>query len=78
MADRPDETRVQVPLSNTTIEKIDELANRLNIGRGRMASMLVEAGIANEEWLIKAVTSKFFEPIREVINGWDSGEVELT
>lgn len=77
MADRQDETRVQVPLNDKTIEKIDQLAARMNVGRGRMAAMLLEAGIENDEWLIKLITSKYFEPIRNMIKDWDSGEAEL-
>lgn len=69
--DDQDSIRVQVPLTPETIHKIDELAARMKLSRGRMSALLVEAAIEDHEWIIKAVTSKFMEPFVQAVKDWD-------
>lgn len=69
--DDADFIRVQVPVSPANLRKIDELAERLKISRGRMSSLLVEAAIDDHEWIIRAVTSKFMQPIVQAVKDWD-------
>lgn len=65
-----EDIRVQVPLSVDTVRKIDELAARLKVGRGRMVAMLLEQGLEDNEWIIRFVTSGVMSPIREIVEGW--------
>lgn len=65
-----EEIRVSVPLTLDTVAKIDELAARLKVGRGRMVSLLVEQGIEDNEWIIRFVTSGVMRPVREIVEGW--------
>lgn len=67
-----DEVRVQVPMSPDAIERIDELADRMGIGRGRMAAMLLEEGLRDNEWIIRVVTSSFMKPVVKLIKKWPS------
>jgi len=62
--------RVQVPLNPDAVAKIDELAERMNVGRGRMAAMLLEAGIEDNDWIIRVVTSGVMKPITDVLKSW--------
>lgn len=62
--------RVQVPLHPDAVAKIDELAERMNVGRGRMAAMLLEAGIEDNDWIIRMVTSGVMKPIADVVKSW--------
>ncbi len=71
MSEQGEEIRVQVPLSADTVTKIDELAARMKVGRGRMAAMLLEEGIKDNEWIIRFVTSGVMRPIREVVESWN-------
>ena len=66
-----DEIRVQVPLSPEVIAKVDELAELMGgIGRGRMAAMLLEEGIRDNQWIIKIVTSRYMKPVRDLVHHW--------
>lgn len=62
--------RVQVPLHPETVKRIDALADRFEIGRGRMAAMLLEEGLDDNEWVIQVVTSRFMKPVRQLVDGW--------
>ena len=64
------EIRVQVPMRPEIVAKVDELAARLSVGRGRMAAMLLEGGIEDEEWIIRIVSSRFMSPVREMVRRW--------
>jgi len=64
------EIRVQVPLNADAVAKIDELADRMNVGRGRMAAMLLEAGIEENELLVKIVTSSVAKPLVDIVKSW--------
>lgn len=68
----PEEIRLQVPMSAEAMERIDELAERMGIGRGRMAAMLLEEGLRDNEWIIRVVTSRHMDPIRRLIQKWPS------
>ncbi len=68
------EIRVQVPLHPDAVAKIDELADRMNVGRGRMAAMLLESGIEDNEWIIKMVTSGVMRPVVAVVQSWADKE----
>jgi len=71
---KQEEIRVQVPLSSDAVAKIDELAELMNVGRGRMVAMLLEAGIEDNEWIIRMVTSGYMKPVRELVKLWDGGK----
>ena len=64
------EIRVQVPVSEEVVLKIDELAEKMNVGRGRMAAMLLETAIEDNEWIINCVTSKMMEPVLNTVKKW--------
>ena len=70
MSDTSEEIRVQVPLSAATVAKVDELAELMNVGRGRMAAMLLEVGIEDNDWIIRAMTSGYMKPVRAMIERW--------
>jgi len=66
MNENQGEIRVQVPLSAETVAKLDELAALMNVGRGRMAAMLLEEGVKDNEWLIRRLVS----PLRALVEKW--------
>lgn len=68
--DDQDSIRVQVPLTPETVRRIDELAERMKLPRGRMSALLVEAAIDDHEWIINAVTSKYMQPVVKAIQDW--------
>ena len=68
MADQ-EEVRITVTVSKDSAEKIAELARRMNTSQSRMASMLLQAGLENEEWIIKVVTSRVVSGLREALTG---------
>lgn len=72
--DETDEVRVQVPVNKKYIERIDALAEKMGVGRGRMIAMLLEAGVNDNEWIINVVTSKWMEPVAKLIKAWDKGK----
>lgn len=66
MAD--DETiRVTVTIDKKAYDKIGELADRMNTSQARMASWLLEAGIEDNEWAIRMITSRVADGLREVL-----------
>ncbi|MEX2215336.1 MAG: hypothetical protein WD768_14480 [Phycisphaeraceae bacterium] len=64
------EIRVQVPVKADYLRRVDELATKMGVGRGRMIAMLLEAGVDDNDWMIKIVTSKFMAPVVNVVKGW--------
>ena len=65
------EIRVQVPMTPGMIERIDELAKRMNVGRGRMAAFLLDDGLQDNEWVYKVVSHRFMRPIADLVHAWD-------
>jgi hypothetical protein len=62
----PDErNRVTVSLKPESWAKIQELAKRMKTNESRLAAMLLEAGLEDNEWMIRIVTSKVVDPIRQ-------------
>lgn len=58
MADEPKKIRITVTVDELTAETISELAQRMNCSQSKMASSLLEAGIEDNEWIIRFVTTK--------------------
>jgi len=63
--------RAQVMLNAETMERVDELANRLKMSRSQFLSVLIEQGLDDNEWIIKIVSSRYLDPVREAMQGWN-------
>jgi predicted transcriptional regulator len=66
MAIGEDKIRVQVIVDRSTAKRIEELAKVMNTSMSRMAAALLEAGIEDNEWIIKNVSA----PVRRLVDGW--------
>lgn len=73
MADEPRE-RAQVMLKPETMERIDELANRLKMSRSQFLAILIEQGLDDNEWIIKIVSSRYLDPVRDAIKSWNTNK----
>lgn len=52
----PDMVSVQTYLKQDLVKRIDELAKRMGLSRSTMAARLLEAGVDDNEKIIKVVT----------------------
>ena len=62
--------RAQVMLNAETMERVDELAGRLKMSRSQFLSVLIEQGLDDNEWIIKIVSSRYLDPVRDAVRGW--------
>ena len=69
MDEQEKKVRITVTVDEQTAVKIAELAARMNASQSRMASWLLEAGVEDNEWVIKIVTSKVVSGLRETLSG---------
>lgn len=65
------EIRVYVPMTPAVHARISELAERLDIGAGRMAAILLEDGLQDNEWVYRVVSARFMKPIRALVDRWE-------
>lgn len=68
------QVRITVTVDEVAADKITELAKRMGASQSKMASMLLEAGLENEEWIIKVVTSRVVTGLREFLSGGKSSD----
>lgn len=61
MAD--EKVSIHVRVSPEIAAKIDELSKRMNASHSKMASWLLEAGLEDNEFMIKLVTAKYIKPL---------------
>ncbi|QEG36186.1 hypothetical protein [Bythopirellula goksoeyrii] len=54
----PEKVRMTVTVDKELADRVAELAVRMGASQSRMASMLLEAGLQDQEWIVKFVTSK--------------------
>ena len=59
--------RITVTVDREAAAKIDELAARLNASQSRMASMLLQSGLEDNEWIIRLVTSRVVTGLRDAL-----------
>jgi len=60
MAGTPEgKVKVYGVISEATNKKIVEFAERFEVSQTKMVTIMLETIVENDEWLIKAVTSKF-------------------
>lgn len=59
--------RYQLTVKAATGEKINELADRMNVSQSKMIEMLLETAIEDNEWLIKAVTHRWSKAIIDTL-----------
>lgn len=62
-----EKVRITVTVDRASADKIQELAGRMNTSHSRMASMLLEAGLENNEWIIRIVTSRVVKGLSEAL-----------
>lgn len=62
----PETIRFTVTIDKQIYQKIGELAERLGVSQAKMASMLLEAGVQDNEWVIRMVTSRVADGLRDV------------
>lgn len=67
MAD--ERVRVQCFVSGENARRIDALAERLKMSRAEFLERLLDAGLEDNEWIIKAVTSPMVQGIKAVLTG---------
>jgi hypothetical protein len=65
------EIRVQVPMTPAMLQRIDDLAQRMHVGRGRMAAFLLEDGLDDNAWVYKVVSHRFMKPINDLVHAWE-------
>ena len=63
------ETRVniQTKVRPETAKKIDDLAARLRLTRQEFMETLIEEGIKDNEWIIRMVSSRFMDPLYDLV-----------
>lgn len=66
MAISENKVRLQVVIDRATADKIEELADAMNTSVSRMSAALLEAGIEDNEWVIKNIAG----PARRVLDSW--------
>lgn len=65
-----DKVRITVSIDRHSAEKIAELSQRMNTSQSRMASMLLEAGLEDNEAVIRFVTSRVVTGLRDALGMW--------
>jgi len=63
-----DLVRITVTVDSETAAKISELAERMNASQSKMASWLLEAGLEDNERIIRIVTSRVTKGLRESLS----------
>jgi len=69
-----DKVRITVTIDRHSAEKIGELSQRMNASQSKMASMLLEAGLEDNEAIIRFVTSRVVTGLRDALGMWNPGE----
>ena len=59
--------RLQVPLDEDIIERIDRMAEKLGHSQSQMASLLLTAAVRDNEWLVNTVSV----PLRRMLDAFD-------
>lgn len=62
-----DKVRITVTIDRHAAEKVSELSQRMNTSQSRMASMLLEAGLKDNEAIIRFVTSRVVTGLRDAL-----------
>ena len=62
----PETIRFTVTIDKTHYRTIGELAERMGVSQAKMAALLLEAGVQDNEWVIRMVTSRVANGLREV------------
>jgi len=70
-------TRITVTVDCDKADTISELAKRMNTNTSRMASMLLEAGLNDHEWIIRIVSSRVMQGLADVLRGKAQPDSEL-
>jgi len=71
-----DKVRITVCIDRRSAEKIAELSQRMNTSQSRMASMLLEAGLEDNEAVIRFVTSRVMTGLRDALGMWSTEEAK--
>jgi metal-responsive CopG/Arc/MetJ family transcriptional regulator len=61
-----DKARIQAVVSKELVEKIDHLAERFEVSQSKMVSIMLEACLENDEWLMKLMSSAAAKKIARV------------
>jgi hypothetical protein len=69
-----DKVRITVTIDRRSAEKVAELAQRMNASQSKMASMLLEAGLEDHEWIIRLVTSRVVTGLRDALGMWNTAD----
>ena len=67
MAIGPDKVRIQVIVDKAVAAKVEDLAARMRWSGSKMASVLLEEAIKDNEFVIRVVTSPFAEGVIDVV-----------
>ena len=62
-----EKVRVQVVLNQKLVDRIDDLAERMNMTRSYFTATLLEFAVGDNEWMIKLVTSELMSPLMAVV-----------
>ncbi len=74
--DDDDKVRITVTIDRRLAEKVTELAQRMNASQSKMASMLLEAGLEDNEAIIRLVTSRVVTGLRDALGMWSAEDGE--
>jgi hypothetical protein len=66
-----EKVRITVTIDRRSAEKIAELSQRMKASQSRMASMLLEAGLEDNEAIIRFVTSRVVIGLRDALGMWN-------
>ena len=66
--------RMQIIVDQDLVDRIDEVATKLNITRSDLVEMMLQDNIRSEEWMAAFVDSRFMAPVRAMVKSWKKKE----
>lgn len=68
-----EKVRLQAVVSKETVDRIDELAARMNMTRSYFVATMLDEAVQDEEWMVKLATSRLMAPVRAMIQKLTGG-----
>ena len=67
MAKDRETVKLQVTVDKELGQQIETLAERMEVSVSKMSAMLLDAAVEDNEWIVKAVTSRFAKSIARAV-----------
>jgi len=67
MAKERESVKLQVTVDKELAQQIETLAQRMEVSVSKMSAMLLDAAVEDNEWIVRAVTSRFAKSIAEAL-----------